>query len=66
MGEGPVKRRDVHEHPDADEDEVNDYLQATIARLDAPRARGVRPVPHFQLRTSIFLTASFHSRPLSF
>ena len=26
----------------------------------------VRPVPHFQLRTSIFLTASFRSTPLSF
>ena len=38
MGEGPVKRRNVHEHPDADEDEVNDYLQATIARLDRERA----------------------------
>ena len=33
MGEGPVKRRNVHEHPDADEDEVNDYLQATIEHL---------------------------------
>ena len=30
------------------------------------REVAVRSVPYFQLRTSIFLTASFHSTPLSF
>jgi hypothetical protein len=37
-GEEPVQRRNVHNHPDADEDEVDDFLKATIARLDRERA----------------------------
>ena len=28
------QRRNIHEHPDADEDEVVDFLQAALARLD--------------------------------
>ncbi len=37
-GEEPVECRNVHAHPEADEDEVDDFLQATIARLDRERA----------------------------
>ena len=33
-GEDPVPRRNVHAHPEADEDELDDFLRATIARLD--------------------------------
>jgi len=32
------QRRNVHAHPDADEDEVADFLQAHLARLDRERA----------------------------
>ena len=32
-GEEPVQRRDVHDNPDADADEVDDSLQASVARL---------------------------------
>ena len=32
------RRRNVHAHPDADEDEVADFLQAHLARLDRERA----------------------------
>jgi hypothetical protein len=28
----PVPRRNIHENPDADEDEVLDFLEATLAR----------------------------------
>lgn len=31
--ERPVERRNIHDHPDADEDEIADFLQATLARL---------------------------------
>ena len=37
-GEAPVPRRNVHEHPEADAREVNDFLQATLARLNNERA----------------------------
>ena len=33
-GEAPVAARDIHSHPDADEDEVDNFLQATLARLN--------------------------------
>jgi hypothetical protein len=41
-----AQRRNVHEHPDADEDEVADFLQAALARLDReaePRVRAPTP-----------------------
>ena len=31
-GAEPVPRRNIHEHPDADEDEVLDFLEAAVAR----------------------------------
>jgi hypothetical protein len=31
-GAEPVPRRNIHEHPDADEDEVADFLEAALAR----------------------------------
>ena len=31
-GEEPVPRRNIHAHPDADEDEVTDFLEAALAR----------------------------------
>lgn len=37
-GEEPVERRNIHDNPDADEDEVDDFLQATLARIDRERA----------------------------
>jgi len=40
-GEKSVPRRNVHAHPHADEDEVDDFLAATLARLDRERAEGV-------------------------
>ena len=41
-----AQRRNVHEHPDADEDEVADFLQAHLARLDREREAPVRaPTP---------------------
>ena len=33
-GEQQVQRRNIHDNPDADEDEVDDFLLATITRLD--------------------------------
>tara|TARA_X000001036_G_scaffold125966_2_gene119299 strand:+ start:1737 stop:2798 length:1062 start_codon:yes stop_codon:yes gene_type:complete len=39
-GEDPVPRRNVHAHPEADEDELDDFLRATIARLDREQAEG--------------------------
>ena len=35
--------------------------RSCLDALRVVRGWSVRPVPHFQLRTSIFLTASFHS-----
>ena len=32
MGEAPVQRRNVHLHPEADEDEVADFLRALLQR----------------------------------
>ena len=37
-GEDPVPRRNVHAHPEADEDEVDDFLAAHITRLDRASA----------------------------
>lgn len=37
-GEEPVQRRNVHDNADADDEEVGDFLQASIARLDRERS----------------------------
>lgn len=34
-GEAPVERRNIHEHPEADEDEVDAFLNAKLRELDA-------------------------------
>ena len=44
-------------------------VASMVAHSEVETATGVaviRPVPHFQLKTSIFLTASFRSTPPSF
>jgi hypothetical protein len=37
QGESPVERRNIHLHPEADEDEVDDFLAAHLARLNCQR-----------------------------
>lgn len=38
-GESPVAARNVNSHPDADKDEVQNFLQSTLARLNRERWR---------------------------
>ena len=41
-------------------------LDITVTSVQRPPTASLRPDARFQQRTSIFLTASFHLRPLSF
>lgn len=40
QGQPAVPRRNVHEHPEADEDEVMAFLEASLKRLDAEEKEG--------------------------